>query len=333
MREHWRMGGNTNAFAVAISLLLAFALGAIAVGFDYHGDYQERYPAYFNGHTTYETRAPETPPRMGGSNQKIPCQSPQGSSESELCAEWRAANGSKQAAEWALWQLIISAVGVVGLGFTLYFNKRAIDLVLESGEDAERALSIAAQNAVAAGEMAKSAAGQLRIAQDTAYRQLRAYLSVESVNIIMAQAGFLKLQLELRNAGDTPATISLFLAAWVGPHPLAALPANAPDPIRFNFHSPFINVNCVQKIDSFYPIPTQTTAETAAEGIAALIADGLANNLFVYGRVEFLDFQRHLRVLHFSYRIHGGIKHYGIQNIELIPTSFGNRYEDRGVQP
>lgn len=60
--------------------------------------------------------------------------------EYELCQSWRAADGAKEAAGIAWWQLFVSIGGLVGLIYTVRHTKRAADAARMAAEVAERAL-------------------------------------------------------------------------------------------------------------------------------------------------------------------------------------------------
>ena len=177
---------------------MAFALGAMATTLDYHGDYQERYPRYANTPGNAEPTLPQTAPQSGAPNYKVPCESPQGHDESDLCAQWRAANGAKQAARWNLWQLVLGIFGLVGLGVTLSFNKRAIDLALAGTEDTERALKIAEDNARA---NAETVAETRRIGE----AQTRCYLTGVSAHAGFVKNGRIMVKCIVKNSGRSPA--------------------------------------------------------------------------------------------------------------------------------
>lgn len=75
--------------------------------------------------------------------------------KSDLCAQWKAADAASNAAQWAWWQIILSALGVVGLGLTLWFNFRALRLAEKADAETRDALDIAARNADAASKLVK----------------------------------------------------------------------------------------------------------------------------------------------------------------------------------
>jgi len=80
-----------------------------------------------------------------------PCHNPKGHDESDLCAQWRAANAAENSAFWAKWSFSVTVLGAIGLGITLWFNLKAWEAAKKANE----------------------------ISEDTARRQLRAYVSQE----------------------------------------------------------------------------------------------------------------------------------------------------------
>ena len=101
-----------------------------------------------------------------------PCGNSRYGSNDDLCAQWKAADAARDSANWAWWQLGLSALGVLGLGATLWFNFRALDLAEGASQETKDALAIAERNADAV-------TSHVRVAEDTAKRQLRAYLHVK----------------------------------------------------------------------------------------------------------------------------------------------------------
>jgi hypothetical protein len=177
-------GDRSYVLAIITGLGLAFAAGSAVTSLDYHGDYQERYQSYADTPDNAVITAAGGEARIGAPQNKTPCQSPQGHDESDLCAQWRAASGAKEAARWALWQLVFSVFGLIGLGFTLWFNKRAIDLGMEGTK--------------AAGD---SVLETRRIGE----AQVRCYLSGTTAQVGFTGEGGLMVDCSITNTGQSPA--------------------------------------------------------------------------------------------------------------------------------
>ena len=128
-----------------------------------------------------------------------PCGQTRYESNDDLCAQWKAADAAAEAAQWAWWQIILSALGVAGLGFTLWFNFRALRLAERESEETKGALKIAAVNADAAQRLAINA-------ERASERELRAYITVDFARMDGVQIGKKpSAVLGLKNSGRTPA--------------------------------------------------------------------------------------------------------------------------------
>lgn len=172
-------GGRLAALGAVLTVgFLLAILTAMAIGWDLGGHQQEAYPRYKTaaqnqlGPNAASGLHVETP------EYKQPCRDPESHDESDLCAQYRAADNAGSAARWAFWQLWFSIFGVVGLGITIAFTIRATNAAVRSNE----------------------------IAQDTAKRQLRAYVVASTFKLDGAFIdGKPRVSFVLRNTGQTPA--------------------------------------------------------------------------------------------------------------------------------
>jgi hypothetical protein len=237
----------------------------------------------------------------------------------------------------ALVGMILSSVGVFLVFFTFGETRRANVLNMrENARSTRRAVASAKETAdalEAANKSAEAAAGQVKVAQDTAYRQLRAYISVEGVKISKVWDTGVSGHIHVHNAGQTPAAVTLHFATAILGIPCLDPRQHGPVPIQQWQHQPFLNAGSTDEVYFWYPIYPDERAKDAATAAARmkmseLIAGGGSLGFFVYGRVEFADFMRRSRVLHFSYRSSGKVI-LG-QPFDLIPTPQANGYEDRG---
>ena len=254
--------------------------------------------------------------------------------DADLAAQRQMAMWTKWMGIAAFFAILVSIAGVFLVWTTFRETRRAnvtaskefararLD-ARKAAKSSEEALRIGTKSAAAA-------ADQVTVAQDTAYRELRAYLSVEEVTIELVTADFIKGKLVVRNAGKTPAQIKVFMTGWIGPHPQPKLYGVGPTPYDYRMHKPFINRGGAESIDWFFPLlPIQGDVDAAAD-IAKLVADPVHTVVFVYGRIEFFDFLQRERILHFAFRNHGAIK-IG-EGCEMYPLPFGNHYEERAKQ-
>jgi len=213
-------GGNRGIIAAAIFGLAStcFGLGAfVALEGSYqpssYPKYRERAPDQGDGtNKAVADKAIQSP------EEKQPCTEPYGRDESDLCAQWQAADAAKKAADWAWWQMIFSGLGVLGIGVTLWFNKRAIDIALGASDDMERSLAIAAQGAegmqsaaIAMRRVAIVGREQLDHARTSSRMELRAYMFVEKASIQITDEDVFAF-VDIKNFGQTPAYHS---QAWI----------------------------------------------------------------------------------------------------------------------
>lgn len=107
-----------------------------------------------------------------------PCRKGSDNRDSDLCAQWKAADAARDAADYARQQLLIAAFGIAGLILTLW-------------------LTYGALNATRAG---------VDLAADTAKRQLRAYISADKIQALgFRPGGQQALGVLIKNSGQTPA--------------------------------------------------------------------------------------------------------------------------------
>lgn len=216
----------------------------------------------------------------------------------DLCAQWSAADAAKDTAGLTYW-----GNWIAGVGATLSFL--SVILVLIALRQGRRANEIA---------------------QEGTYRDLRAYLSAEVISTGVA-SDILSGEVIIKNAGQTPAALRVFVRAWVGPHPTNHPVAVGPEPEEEPHHHPYINRGGFERVSWFY------AAEDWGADQIKKVADPDDSDwaIMVYGFVEFTDFMRRDRVLHFSYRNSVGVE-FG-ETFEMVPTPQGNHYEDRGYKP
>lgn len=154
----------------------AYGLGVFGV-LDWAGQPQ-RYPHYYDGgDKPGGTASAARPQTVQGSREKEPCIDERSRDESDLCAQWRAANAAEDAA-WSAWlQLLIGALGMIGLGVTLWFNRRSLNVAERAIEEARR----------------------------TGEAQARAYLSVKDAKLTFDKWGVAELSVTIFNSGNSPA--------------------------------------------------------------------------------------------------------------------------------
>ena len=194
-------GGNRGYIAAAIFGLAACCFGLGALSSSQGTDEPHRYPRY--------SESASEPPSATGTpasksvqrtEEKEPCVKPRNREESDLCAQWSAADASRDAADWGWWQLIFSAFGVIGLGLTLWFNLQAWRQARDGEEGTRRAL-------LAAEKQSRAAERAADLSERNSLLLFRAYVAVDRVIFIdrMGVDGRLKIGVVFRNGGQTPA--------------------------------------------------------------------------------------------------------------------------------
>lgn len=229
------------------------------------------------------------------------CYNAQNHDTADLCAQWRAAIATEKAAKEARIATIAAIIGVVlslatvvGLIVTIWqthgalgearrgnrlnlaFERRSRRESRKAAQDQERALAIADRNA-------EAAASHVRVAEDTARRQLRAYIGIETMVVQWQDAAHPTFHMVVRNVGKTPATIIRHVRNY------KLEPAN--NLVTF---SPEI---WDEMDDVFHPIvmgPTfpQTSIERFTEPFTPLQIDYVRKGvlrLYVSGEMKYLD--------------------------------------------
>lgn len=186
-------------------LFMTFGYGYMLAALNYPE--QERYQTY-----RYAADKPQevdpTLPRPATAKPleyRAACDEPKGRDESDLCAQWKAARAAEASALWAKASFWLGLAGTLGLVATLWFNYRFLRMTQDSGRDAEEALKIATRNADAA-------TAQVALTEETAKRQLRAYITCDTVETNAGlfedngALGAYEFVLHWKNSGATPAS-------------------------------------------------------------------------------------------------------------------------------
>lgn len=136
---------------------------------------------------------------------EAPCEEGEYNNKSDLCAQWYAARAAGDAANWAWWSLWVGIAGTLGVVATLHYTRKAVLAAEAATADADRAILIAERNAEAAVE-------QVRVARDTAARQLRPYLYLTGIRpkyqhlrMVEHVRDVVTFEVTVQNYGQTPA--------------------------------------------------------------------------------------------------------------------------------
>lgn len=129
------------ALFAAIGLAFtAFGLGAYVTALSYPEP--DRYQSY--GEAGEDKSGTATPAKIASAVQKhTPCENPESRDESDLCAQWRAANAAEESATWARIGFFAGLLGLVGLYWQVVLTRRAVEDTSEATEAMREANEIA----------------------------------------------------------------------------------------------------------------------------------------------------------------------------------------------
>ena len=126
-----------------------------------------------------------------GESRDIGCEHGQDNRQSDLCAQWKAADSASDAAQWAWWQLVALPIGMaIGLG-TLFFAGRAAHYAKLAASETKRAAN-AAENAIDE-------------TREIGRAQARCYVIVSDFTANIGTSDGSAVNLKLQNSGNSPA--------------------------------------------------------------------------------------------------------------------------------
>lgn len=198
------------ALAGLAALFTAFCLGVYITALNY--PQEERYQSY--RHTADQpTQAKSALPAEADSQPfqyRTPCRQPEGQGESDLCAQWRAANATEDSAFWTKWGVWIGIIGSSLLLWQIMLTRKAVEDTSKATEAMREANSIARQTQmIQRSESKKAVAWQLRSERrqiEGEQRTLRAYLGTEDHCVTGFGVGVAQTHTcKLFNRGQTPA--------------------------------------------------------------------------------------------------------------------------------
>ena len=73
---------------------------------------------------------------------RAPCEAPKGKDESDLCAQWKAADAAEQSAFWAKWGVWATVAGIVGLIVTIIQGRAGLKRATDANKIAREAIGI-----------------------------------------------------------------------------------------------------------------------------------------------------------------------------------------------
>lgn len=112
------------ATALIAALALAFALGFYSSGLNYP---DQRYQPYQSGKNDKERTESSISDVATTIVKRTPCKQPQSESESDLCAQWRAAKAAEKSADWAVYGFWATLAGMALLTWQIMLTREAVN--------------------------------------------------------------------------------------------------------------------------------------------------------------------------------------------------------------
>ena len=185
-------GNRLLIFASAIGLaFLGFGLGEYGTALNYADKERQQPYRYASDKPAEVDEAAAGQTNTQPFEYRTPCENPKGHDESDLCAQWRAAQAAENSALWTKWGFWIAIFGTLGLYWQIVLTRKAV-------EDT--------------GSATKAMLDSNKIAREGIVSNNRAWLSVEaainSTLVIDENAPELRISilLTVHNSGGAPAT-------------------------------------------------------------------------------------------------------------------------------
>ncbi len=113
-------------FAALVALVfVSFGLGAFTMSLGYP-EQQERNKSYQGGDKNKIGALSAVTNFASSGMQHTPCKKPQSEAERDLCEQWRAANAAEKSAQWAVFGVIASIVGISLLLWQIMLTREAV---------------------------------------------------------------------------------------------------------------------------------------------------------------------------------------------------------------
>jgi hypothetical protein len=191
------MSGSNWRIIAAYLGVIGFGVGAFVAALNYPEP--ERYQRYeYPSEDEAEARASA---KLSKTTQyRTPCENPKGAGESDLCAQWRAANAAEESALWTKLGFWTALFGIIGLYWQIVLTRKAV------------------------GDTGKATEAMVE-ANKIAHLGVRPWLRVEEFVVekmwIEGSQIFFRVYLSIKNYGNSPAIIDrmIFLDALVARQP------------------------------------------------------------------------------------------------------------------
>lgn len=126
--------------ALIAALLLAFGLGLYVSGLNYP---DEGYQTYHTSQNDKEGTATPVANVATAIVERTPCDQPQSETESNLCAQWRAAQAAEKSAEWTVYGFWATLAGMALLTWQIVLTRKAVKDTSEATAAMRKANEIA----------------------------------------------------------------------------------------------------------------------------------------------------------------------------------------------
>jgi hypothetical protein len=182
--------------ALVAALFISFGLGAYVTGLPKH---QDRYQSYNSGENNEDRSAASINSKFSSSVvQRTPCNDPKSETESDLCAQWRAAKAAEKSANWTVWGVIASGIGISLLLWQIILTREAVEDTGRATEAMGEANAISATSSAAF--LAKER-GRLRFSQQAITTMGgAAYLPFKIENIGSTECSLLEMHYHIVDA-------------------------------------------------------------------------------------------------------------------------------------
>jgi hypothetical protein len=112
--------------ALIAAILLSFGLGAYWVSLG-QPEQPDRYPSYKSGNSIEQGASASVADVSASIVERTPCHKPESETESDLCAQWSAAKAAEKSANWTLYGVIASAIGISLLLWQITLTREAVE--------------------------------------------------------------------------------------------------------------------------------------------------------------------------------------------------------------
>jgi hypothetical protein len=251
------------AFAAFIaSLFIAFGLGAYVTGLPKQ---QDRYQPYYSSENDIGGTTATVAGKLSSTLvQRTPCHNPKSETESDLCAQWRAAKAAERSADWTTYGFWATIAGIALLIWQLALTRKAVS---DTGK--------------ATKEMIESNS----IAREVARLQFRANVIVDQYYWLGNDQTGYQFGVNWKNVGSTSTKLlRTFITSEVRDQPL---------PEGYDFPFDESKVIAASSLAGAFPFRSVAVPQPASEAIPLELFRGSIErrevHFYIYGWAEYSD--------------------------------------------